>query len=120
MIQNPPTSPFLVCYVDTLSVSRSRPLIQTASKAIASLQGIACVCIDNITLPDDIAEAAARLGAYTTADLVWFHFSQHSLMTQKVFEKAVRGLFAHSQLGSPVWVFLLPKKYRNLYPSPFD
>ena len=111
MPQNPTSLPFLVSYADTLS---------TALTAIASLQEIDCVCIDNITLPDDIAEAGARLGAYTTADLVWFHFSKHSLMTQKVFEKAVRGLFAHSQLGSPVWVFLLPEKYRHLYPSPWN
>ena len=96
MPQNPTSLPFLVSYADTLSSAKSRPLIQTALTAIASLQEIDCVCIDNITLPDDIAEAGARLGAYTTADLVWFHFSKHSLMTQKVFEKAVRGLFAHS------------------------
>ena len=101
MPQNPTSLPFLVSYADTLSSAKSRPLIQTALTAIASLQEIDCVCIDNITLPDDIAEAGARLGAYTTADLVWFHFSKHSLMTQKVFEKAVRGLFAHCQLGSP-------------------
>lgn len=120
MSQNPTSLPFLVSYADTLSSAKSRPLIQTALTAITSLQEIDCVCIDNITLPDDIAEAGARLGAYTTADLVWFHFSKHSLMTQKVFEKAVRGLFAHSQLGSPVWVFLLPEKYRHLYPSPWN
>ena len=120
MPQNPTSLPFLVSYADTLSSAKSRPLIQTALTAIASLQEIDCVCIDNITLPDDIADAGARLGAYTTADLVWFHFSKHSLMTQKVFEKAVRGLFAHSQLGSPVWVFLLPEKYRHLYPSPWN
>ena len=102
MPQNPTSLPFLVSYADTLSSAKSRPLIQTALTAIASLQEIDCVCIDNITLPDDIAEAGARLGAYTTADLVWFHFSKHSLMTQKVFEKAVRGLFAHSQLGSQI------------------
>ena len=70
MPQNPTSLPFLVSYADTLSSAKSRPLIQTALTAIASLQEIDCVCIDNITLPDDIAEAGARLGAYTTADLV--------------------------------------------------
>lgn len=87
MPQNPTSLPFLVSYADTLSSAKSRPLIQTALTAIASLQEIDCVCIDNITLPDDIAEAGARLGAYTTADLVWFHFSKHSLMTQRCSRK---------------------------------
>ena len=120
MSKNTASTPFLVFYFDTLSSGKSRPLVQTALKAIASLQGIACVCIDNITLPDDVAEANTQLGAYTTADLVWFHFSEHSLMTQKAFEKAIRALFADVQLGSPVWVFLLPEKYRHLYPHPWD
>lgn len=49
MPQNPTSLPFLVSYADTLSSAKSRPLIQTALTAIASLQEIDCVCIDNIT-----------------------------------------------------------------------
>ncbi|OYP58479.1 hypothetical protein [Prevotella sp. P3-122] len=119
MSKNTASIPFVVFYFDTLSSVTSRPLIQKALSAIATLQNIACECIDNITLPDDVAKANAQLGAYMTADLVWFHFSEHSLMTQKAFEKAIRGLFADVQLGSPVWVFLMPKRYWHLYPSPW-
>ena len=112
--------PFVVSYFDTLSETRSREIIQTALKAIASLQEIACVCIDRIKLPDDILEANSQLGAYTSADLVWFHFSEHSLMPRKGFVKAIRALFADVQLGSPVWVHLLPDQYRGLYQSPWE
>lgn len=102
IVKKPASSPFLVSYFDTLSSGRSRQLVQTALKAFADLQGIACVCIDRIKLPEELAEASARLGAYTTADLVWFHFSESSEMTQKALEKAIGALFRDVQLGSPV------------------
>lgn len=120
IVKKPASSAFVVSYFDTLSEIRSREIIQTALKAIASLQEIACVCIDRIKLPDDILEANSQLGAYTSADLVWFHFSELSLMPQKDFDKAIRGLFAHAQLGSPVWLHQLPDRYRHLYQDPWS
>ena len=70
MPQNPTSLPFLVSYADTISSAKSRPLIQTALTAIASLQEIDCVCIDNITLPDDIAEAEPALDLEHTRQLI--------------------------------------------------
>jgi hypothetical protein len=113
------STPVLVFYFDTLSAKKSRELIQTALKPLARLQKIACVCIDRIQLPDDIAEANAQLGAYTEADLLWFHFSKQSATKQKEFEKSIRKLFRNALLD-PVWVFLMPEKYRHLFPSPWE
>lgn len=120
IVKTPASSAFVVSYFDTLSEPQSRKLIQQALKAIANLQGIACVCIDHIELPEDIEEASLQLGAYTTADLIWFHFSEHSIMRQKDFDKAICGLFAHAQLGSPVWIHQLPDRYRHLYKDPWS
>jgi len=109
----------LVFYVDTLSAMKSRELIQTAMRSLAHLQRIDCVCIDRISLPDDIAEANAQLGAYTEADLLWFRFSMHSATKQKAFEMSIRKLFQNSLLD-PVWVFLMPDKYKQMFPSPWQ
>lgn len=113
------TTPLLVFYFDTLSAMDSRELIQTALKSFANLQRIACVCIDQITLPDDIAEANTQLGAYTEADLLWFQFSTQSATKQKAFEIAIRKLFRNALLD-PVWVFLMPEKYKQQFPSPWE
>lgn len=113
------STPVLVFYFDTLSATKSRELIQTALKSLAHLQRIACVCIDRIQLPNDIAEATAQLGAYTEADLLWFRFSKQSATKQKEFEKSIRTLFRNALL-EPVWVSLMPEKYRHLFPSPWD
>ncbi len=109
----------LVFYVDTLSAMKSRELIQTAMRSFAHLQRIDCVCIDRISLPDDIAEANAQLGAYTEADLLWFRFSMHSATKQKAFVMSIRKLFQNSLLD-PVWVFLMPDKYKQMFPSPWQ
>lgn len=108
----------LVFYVDTLSAMKSRELIHTAMRSFAHLQKIDCVCIDRILLPDDIAEANAQLGAYTEADLLWFRFSSQSATEQKAFEIAIRKLFRNAILD-PVWVFLMPDKYKQRFPSPW-
>jgi len=113
------STPVLVFYFDTLSATKSRELIQTALKSLAHLQRIACVCIDRIQLPDDIAKATAQLGAYTEADLLWFRFSKQSATKQKGFEKSIRTLFRNALLD-PVWVSLMPEKYRHQFPSPWD
>lgn len=112
-------TPILVFYFDTLSAMKSRELIQTAMRSFAHLQRIDCVCIDRISLPDDIAEANAQLGAYTEADLLWFRFSTQSATKQKAFEIAIRKLFRNALLD-PVWVFLMPDKYKQKFPSPWE
>lgn len=116
---NSAITPILVFYFDTLSAMKSRELIQTAIRSFANLQRIACVCIDQITLPDDIAEANTQLGAYTEADLLWFRFSKQSATKQKAFEIAIRKLFRNALLD-PVWVFLMPEKYKQQFPSPWE
>ena len=108
-------TPILVFYFDTLSAMKSRELIQTAMRSFAHLQRIDCVCIDRISLPDDIAEANAQLGAYTEADLLWFRFSTQSATKQKAFRKLFR-----NALLDPVWVFLMPDKYKQKFPSPWE
>lgn len=116
---NSAITPILVFYFDTLLAMESRELIQTAMRSFAHLQRIDCVCIDRISLPDDIAEANAQLGAYTEADLLWFRFSMHSATKQKAFEMSIRKLFQNSLLD-PVWVFLMPDKYKQMFPSPWQ
>lgn len=116
---NSAITPILVFYFDTLLAMESRELIHTAMRSFAHLQRIDCVCIDRISLPDDIAEANAQLGAYTEADLLWFRFSSQSATKQKAFEIAIRKLFRNALLD-PVWVFLMPDKYKQMFPSPWQ
>ena len=120
MIKKPSSVPYVVLYRDKSSEVHCRELIQTALKNIAALQGIACVCIDRITLPDDILEANTQLDAYTIADLVWFHFSENSIMTEKVFVKSIRPILKYAPMGSPVWGGFLDEEYRHFYKSPWE
>ncbi|ROT13179.1 hypothetical protein [uncultured Duncaniella sp.] len=115
---HPWSSAFVAMYFDTSLAQWARPLLQECVSAFAHLQGIELVCTDRISLPDDISEANAQLGAYNEADLFLCRSSEQSLMSQKEFEKAISGLFSNVQFGSPVWLNLLPDRYKAFYHLP--